>query len=84
LLSSFELTAQVLGGLGVSEKESRQTMAIFRRHDEETLKRQFAVFRDEDRLIQTSREAVAELESLFEADTGAADAREPEALPETD
>ncbi len=84
LLSSFELTAQVLGGLGVSEKESRQTMEIFRRHDEETLKRQFAVFRDEDRLIQTSREAAAELETLFEADTGATDAKEPDAQPQTD
>ena len=73
LLSSFELTAQVLGGLGVSEKESHRMLEIFSRHDEETLKRQFAVFRDEDRLIQTSREAAAELESLFEADTGAAD-----------
>lgn len=74
LLSSFELTAQVLGGLGVSEEESHRMLALFRRHDEETLRRQYAVFRDEDRLIQTSREAAAELESLFEADTGAADA----------
>lgn len=84
LLSSFELTAQVLGGLGISEKESRRTLEIFGRHDEETLKRQFAVFRDEDRLIQTSREAAAELETLFEADLGAADAHDRDPLPEVD
>lgn len=84
LLSSFDLTAQVLGGLGISEKESRRTLKIFGRHDEETLKRQFAVFRDEDRLIQTSREAAAELETLFEADTGADDLHGRGQVPEAD
>lgn len=71
LLSSLDLSAGVLDGLGVPDAERRHTLEVFRRHDEETLKRQFAVFRDEDRLIQTSREATAELESLFEADAGA-------------
>ncbi len=84
LLSSFELTAQILGGLGVSEKESRRTLKIFRRHDDDTLKRQFAVFRDEDRLIQTSREAAAELETLFDADTGATDLNGREQVPEAE
>ena len=84
LLSSFELTAQILGGLGVSEKESRRTMKIFQRHDDETLKRQFAVFRDEDRLIQTSRDAAAELETLFDADTGASELSDREQAPEAD
>lgn len=72
LLSSIDLTSKVLGGLGVSEHEAKRTLDIFLRHDEDTLKRQYAVFRDEDRLIQTSRDAARELESLFEADTGAA------------
>ena len=84
LLSSFELTAQILGGLGVSEKESRRTLKIFRRHDDDTLKRQFAVFRDEDRLIQTSREAAAELETLFDADMGATDLDGREQVPEAE
>jgi len=82
LLSSLDLTARVLGGLGVSEREARRTLDIFSRHDEETLKRQFAVFRDEDRLIQTSKEAAVELETLFEADTGAAESGDPVTLPE--
>ncbi|MGH8273348.1 MAG: monovalent cation:proton antiporter-2 (CPA2) family protein [Gammaproteobacteria bacterium] len=84
LLSSLDLTARVLGGLGISEREARRTLAIFSRHDEETLKRQFAVFRDEDRLIQTSREAAAELETLFEADTDAADAHVERTASETE
>jgi len=72
LLSSLQLGGDVLAGLGVSAEHRQRTVALFQRHDEETLQRQFAVFRDEDRLIQTSREAAAELESLFEADTSAA------------
>ncbi len=78
LFSSLDLTARILGGLGVSEREAKRTLAIFGRHDEETLKRQFAVFRDEDRLIQTSREAAAELETLFEEDTEAVHAHAEE------
>ena len=48
--------------------EARDTVTRFRRHDESMLARQFAVHRDEDRLIQTSKEAAAELESLFDSD----------------
>lgn len=84
LLSSFDLTAQVLGGLGISEREARRTLDIFHRYDEETLKSQFAVFRDEDRLIQTSRDAAARLETLFEADTGAVEAPPPASVAEAD
>ena len=73
LSSSLDLTAQVLGGLGVPKREAQRTLDVFARHDAETLKRQYAVFRDEDRLIQTSRQAAAELETLFEADTTAAE-----------
>ncbi|MGH8127172.1 MAG: monovalent cation:proton antiporter-2 (CPA2) family protein [Gammaproteobacteria bacterium] len=84
LLSSLDLTARVLGGLGVSEHEARRTLDIFSRHDEETLKRQFAVFRDEDKLIQSARDAAVELETLFEADTGSADAHAQAAANQPD
>ncbi|MGH8272386.1 MAG: NAD-binding protein, partial [Gammaproteobacteria bacterium] len=79
LFSSIELTARILGGLGVSEREAKRTLDIFGRHDQETLQRQFAVFRDEDKLIQTSREAAAELETLFEEDTDAVNAHAQDA-----
>ena len=71
LLSSLQLGGEVLDGLGIPAAERQRTVELFQRHDEAMLQRQFAVFRDEDRMIQTSREAMAELESLFEADTGA-------------
>ncbi|MGH8426662.1 MAG: monovalent cation:proton antiporter-2 (CPA2) family protein [Gammaproteobacteria bacterium] len=78
LLSSLDLSAKVLDGLGVPEREVRRTLEIFTRHDEATLNAQFAVFRDEDRLVQTSREAARELESLFEADKAAEQAHATE------
>ncbi len=41
---------------------------MFREHDEELLRRQHAVHRDEEALIQSAREAARELEDLFESD----------------
>ncbi len=66
--SSLEIAEQVLRSLGFGVDDAHDTVARFRRHDESMLARQFAVHRDEDRLIQTSKEAAAELESLFDSD----------------
>jgi monovalent cation:proton antiporter-2 (CPA2) family protein len=66
--SSLRLTADVLRDLGVSEEETARTLDTFRAHDERTLIRQHAVHQDESRLIQTSKQAAAELLALFEAD----------------
>jgi monovalent cation:proton antiporter-2 (CPA2) family protein len=67
-LSSLELARSVLTGLGEGEEEARAAIEIFHAHDEATLKAQHAVYRDEDKLVQTSQEAARELEGLFEAD----------------
>lgn len=45
-----------------------RAIALFRRHDEETLEAQYAVHHDENLLVQTTREAAEELKGLFEAD----------------
>ncbi len=45
------------------------TMSKFREHDLELLRRQQAVYQDETKLIQTSREASEELQTLFESDS---------------
>jgi len=66
--SSLRLTADVLRALGVSAAEVERSIDTFRAHDERTLIRQHAVHHDEGRLIQTSRQAAEELQSLFEAD----------------
>ncbi|MGF7173030.1 monovalent cation:proton antiporter-2 (CPA2) family protein [Azospirillum doebereinerae] len=66
--SSLRLTADVLRALGVEEAEVTRSLDTFRAHDERTLIRQHAVHHDEGRLIQTSKQAAEELQSLFEAD----------------
>jgi len=66
--SSLEMALKLLTELGESEARSRQAIDTFRRHDESTLARQHAIYRDEQKLMQTAREAAEELEQLFEAD----------------
>jgi monovalent cation:proton antiporter-2 (CPA2) family protein len=68
LLSSLELGRDMLIELGIPAWDARDTVDIFQRHDEHLLERQHAVYHDESKLIQTSREAAQELEQLFESD----------------
>lgn len=68
LLSSLEMGRQVLTALGLAEDTVRASVERFREHDLQTLRRQHAVYHDESQLIQTSKEAAAELEGLFETD----------------
>ncbi|MGE5492699.1 MAG: monovalent cation:proton antiporter-2 (CPA2) family protein [Actinomycetota bacterium] len=67
-LSSLEMAHSVLTGLGEKDADARAVIERFRDHDEATLRAQHAVYQDEPRLVQTSREAAEELEGLFEAD----------------
>ncbi|MGQ5524088.1 monovalent cation:proton antiporter-2 (CPA2) family protein [Chitinimonas sp. PSY-7] len=66
--SSLELAGSVLAGLGGSQEVVDETLTAFRQHDEDLLERQYAVRHDETQMIQTTRDAVIELEALFESD----------------
>jgi hypothetical protein len=66
--SSLELTAALLRALGEPEDRVERDLRRFRKHDHETLLRQFAVYRDEQKLIQSSLESAQELQQLFESD----------------
>lgn len=66
--SSLEMTRHLLLALGEGEAAAQRAIDTFRQHDEATLRRQQAVFRDEQQLIQSARDAARELEQLFEAD----------------
>lgn len=66
--SSLEATRQILQLLGDSESQAERTIDGFRRNDEKTLLRQLAGPRDEQSMQQAAREAVRELEELFDAD----------------
>jgi voltage-gated potassium channel Kch len=67
-LSSLELGRLALIGLGIEDAAAAHSVALFREHDEKTLMASHAIYRDETRLIQTTRDAADELEGLFEAD----------------
>ncbi|TAN13392.1 MAG: glutathione-regulated potassium-efflux system protein KefB [Burkholderiaceae bacterium] len=66
--SSLKLTEQVLEGLGQAAHETRALLDRFQRYDQQLLERQFAVFRDETQLAQTTRQVAQELEHLLDED----------------
>jgi glutathione-regulated potassium-efflux system ancillary protein KefC/glutathione-regulated potassium-efflux system protein KefB len=70
--SSLEMAAQVLEALGEPASRARETVRKFREHDQATLLAQYAIKDDDEKLVAKSREAAAQLERLFEADTAAA------------
>ncbi len=66
--SSLEMSRRLLVALGESADGAQGAIATFRVHDEATLLKQQAVFRDEKQLIQSAQDAARELETLFETD----------------
>ena len=68
LVSSLEMTVQVLEALGLSKSRSVDTVQQFREHDEETMLKQFSVKDDDKKFQQTSRESAEQLLHLFETD----------------
>jgi len=68
LYSSLKLSRYTLQALGLSSEQAADQIERFRRQDDELLKAQYLVYDDETKLVQTTREALADLERLFEAD----------------
>jgi glutathione-regulated potassium-efflux system ancillary protein KefC/glutathione-regulated potassium-efflux system protein KefB len=66
--SSLELARQALMKSGFRVTDADRAVAFFERHDREQLDAQYAVHQDEEQLIQTSMQAAAQLQELFEAD----------------
>lgn len=69
LHSSLEMARLVLEDLGVEADVAAARVDRFRVHDADLLKSQYLVYDDEVALRQGAREAFADLERLFEADT---------------
>jgi hypothetical protein len=65
---SLKMAEQVLLAFGVAPARARETVQRFLEHDERTLRLQHAIYHDEEKLIQSAKEAAAELQLLFEAD----------------
>jgi glutathione-regulated potassium-efflux system protein KefB len=68
LYSSLKMTRKTLEALGLTAEEAVAEVERFRRKDAELMKIQYLVYDDDAKLLQTTREAVADLNKLFEAD----------------
>jgi glutathione-regulated potassium-efflux system protein KefB len=68
LYSSLEMTRRVLVELGFDATLAADRVETFRRHDASVLKAQYLVYDDEAALVQSSKDALSDLERLFEAD----------------
>jgi glutathione-regulated potassium-efflux system protein KefB len=75
LYSSLEMARLALEGLGLESSVASDRVAKFREHDAELLKTQYLVYDDEVALMQGAKEAFADLERLFEADTNSESGR---------
>jgi glutathione-regulated potassium-efflux system ancillary protein KefC/glutathione-regulated potassium-efflux system protein KefB len=69
LVSSLEMSVQVLEALGLSKSRAVETVHRFRVHDEQTMAKQQSVKDDETKFLETTRESAEQLLHLFEADT---------------
>ncbi|WP_201316567.1 monovalent cation:proton antiporter-2 (CPA2) family protein [Dyella sp. EPa41] len=78
LYSSLKMTRQTLEAIGLSPELAADRVERFRRQDAELLKRQYLVYDDDARIVQTTREALADLDQLFQADASPEAERERE------
>ena len=74
--SSLHLSEQLLVTLGFSFQQARRAVTAFRKNDEAALQKAHAVYKDEAQLIQSSKEAAAELRAILEADPRLAASRD--------
>jgi glutathione-regulated potassium-efflux system ancillary protein KefC/glutathione-regulated potassium-efflux system protein KefB len=66
--ASVDMARLALLTLGMGAAATERAIGFFRRHDEEQLEAQYAVWQDEAQLIQSTREAAEQLRELFETD----------------
>ncbi len=68
--TSLEVGERLLLELGVPPAVAADHVRRFREHDEALLREQYLVYDDDAAVVQSAREARADLQRLFEADSG--------------
>lgn len=76
--SSLDMAGRVFRELGVPGRKADQMVKRFKEYDEQLLREQYTIHRDEAEMIRTSKEAAAHLASLFEHDQEAAEQEQEE------
>jgi glutathione-regulated potassium-efflux system protein KefB len=69
LHSSLEMSRLVLEDLGIDPALARDRVEKFRAHDASVLQAQYLVYDDEAALVQSTKDALDDLQKLFEADS---------------
>lgn len=72
-LTSLGIAYRTLCELGIEKSKAYDSIEIFRNYDEELLSRQQRVYTDEQKVFETYRNFLAELEHLFESDAKLSD-----------
>ena len=70
-LSSLGMAYHMLCDLGISDEDAYKSIELFRDYDEKLLAQQQQIYTDEQKIYETHRNALAELEHLFESDAQA-------------
>jgi len=68
LHSSLEMSRLVLVDLGIDPATAGERVEKFHEHDSALLQSQYLVYDDDAALVQSSKDALEDLERLFEAD----------------
>jgi len=79
--SSLKITRKTLEALGLPHELAADRVERFRRHDEDLLKKQALVYDDETKLMQSTRDALVDLQRLFDADAEPSAERERQRDP---
>jgi glutathione-regulated potassium-efflux system protein KefB len=66
--SGLKMTRRTLEALGLSAELAADRVERFRLHDEDLLRKQALLYDDETKLQQSTRDALVDLQQLFEAD----------------
>ncbi|WP_089605335.1 monovalent cation:proton antiporter-2 (CPA2) family protein [Acinetobacter piscicola] len=70
-LTSLGMGYRMLCELGVSKTDAYNSIELFRNYDEELLSRQQHIYADEQKVFESYKNFLSELEHLFESDTQA-------------
>lgn len=68
--SSLEMAVHILKAHGLSDEDANGTVQRFKKYDEERILQGFQYWEDEEKMQQSARHAVEELQKLFEEDAG--------------
>ena len=82
LAGSLDMGQQLLQIFGWDEEEAKESVEHFRQHDEEQLRKYYAIHQEDGSRNPSDQEVIDELEGLFESDE--AESIDPESLHQAD